>query len=200
MTAEASGKAFLGIIRYLKDNGGANLLKEIIDALDDSIKKTFLERIELLEWYPYNDFSQFLNAIKNKLAKNNPKFFYDLGEYTGKRDMETFLSIYTSIQSPERFIRNCKMIWSSYYRNSGEMSLIPSIPDKIIYRIDDFPQMNINHCHLMEGWIATTLNLLGFAILTSEETHCMNSGDPYHEFVFIRAKNASSESPTQVKS
>jgi hypothetical protein len=184
MGAEASGKAFLGIIAYLKAKYGTKAFDEIVTRSGELTKKVLSERIELLGWYPYEAFARFLETIQANHGNGDANFCRILGTLAGEKDLEATFAVYKSKKSPERFVRSCGFIWTSYYRNAGEMVAVSYSPQETVIRINNFKQMNINHCRLMEGWISTTLTAMGYKTNRYQETQCMCLGGPYHEFVF----------------
>src|SRR5687768_13939321 len=53
---EVSGRAFLGIIRYVKEkHSPAELTKAISDA-GDATRRAFDRRIQVVDWFPYEAF------------------------------------------------------------------------------------------------------------------------------------------------
>lgn len=183
MAAEASGKAFLGVIAYIKAKYGDKVVDEIVATAGESTGELFSEKIALLEWYPYAAFGRLLEAVQARFGKGDPNYCRILGELSGEKDLESTFVVYKSIENPERFIRNCGIIWSRYYRNAGEFVVVSYSPKKTVYHLNDFPEMNVNHCRLLEGWMSTTMKGLGYKVIKIQETQCMHAGAPYHEFV-----------------
>jgi hypothetical protein len=184
MEAEASGKAFLGVIAYIKVQYGTKRLNEIVALSGELTQKLFSDKIELLRWYPYEAFAQFLETIQARISNGDPNYCRILGTLAGEKDLASTFAVYKAQKNPERFVRSCGFLWSSYYRNAGEMVVVSYSPNKTVVRINNFPHMNINHCRVTEGWISTTLPAIGYKVTDYRETQCMCLGGPYHEFVF----------------
>lgn len=184
MDMEVSGKAFLGIIAYIKSRYGQAEFDKLVELAGPNTKNVFSEKIGLLGWYPYEALSKLLDAIQIRLGKGDPNICRTIGSVAAEKDMGSTYSIYKSKKNLERLVHSCGFIWLSYYRNAGEMVLISHSPKHTVIRINNFPNMTVNHCRMMEGWISAALTVMGCTIKHSHETHCMSRGDPYHEFAF----------------
>jgi hypothetical protein len=181
--AEASGRAFLGLIRHVKDSRGDRGLAAIVRDAGEPTENVFRSKIRVAGWYPYASFSGFLAAADRALGKGDGQSCRALGAAAGKRDLTTILRVYVALASVERLIRSCEKIWPSYYRNAGRMEALTWHEDNTVLRIYDFPDMHPAHCRLMEGWMITTMATIGFHVNNDAmETACTSNGDPYHEF------------------
>ncbi len=181
---EVSGRAFLGLTRFVKDAGGADLLRELVSACPDTTQRVFQSPIRALDWHPYDAYVGLLGALEEKMGASRPMFARRLGEIAGQRDLGTILRVYVALASAERLIRACRKIWPSYYRNAGVMEAITWKSDDTRLRIFEFPAMAPAHCRLMEGWMASTMQTIGFQVQGGvRETLCMSRGAPFHEFV-----------------
>lgn len=180
---EVSGRAFLGIIRHIKEKHGAALLQSVVADAGASTAAVFGGRILHMNWYPYPAYIDFLAALSRRFGGGDPEYGRALGEAAGVRDINTVFRIYLAIASPERLIRGCSKVWPSYYRNAGNMEAITWAPTGTTLRITDFPEMSPLHCRLMEGWMISTMDALGLRVdAAGRETKCPSRGDPFHEF------------------
>jgi len=184
MSAEASGRAFLGILKYIKSTRGSDALASVLAAGNEPCRQAFARPIRVMNWYPYPAFTGFLNGIERTFAKAGPhSFCRELGDVAGVRDLSTVLKVYRTLSSPERLIRSCEKIWPSYYRDAGRMEAVAWEPTSTTVRIYDFPEMDPAHCRLMEGWMISTMRSIGFYVNDDVfERKCMSTGAPYHEF------------------
>jgi hypothetical protein len=181
--AEANGRAFLGIIRQIKDGAPGAALEQIVEAAGPATQKVFREPIRVMSWYPYPAFAAFLRAVDRRLGKGDGQLCRALGTNAGARDLGTIFRIYRALASPERLIRACNKVWPSYYRNAGRMEAITWGPQDTTLRIFDFPEMDRMHCRLMEGWMISTMGQIGVQIGPgARETECMGRGGAFHEF------------------
>ncbi|PZR08019.1 MAG: hypothetical protein DI536_25625 [Archangium gephyra] len=182
MSAEVSGRAFLGIIKHVKETYGANALHELLPTLPPATQKVFGGRILHATWYPYEAYIGLLKALAQKYGNGSSDYCRELGAASGTRDINTVFRIYLAIASTERLIRSCTKVWSSYYRNAGTMEAMSWAPEETLLRISDFPDMAPEHCRLMEGWMITTMNVLGADVIDGHESMCMSTGGAAHEF------------------
>jgi hypothetical protein len=183
METQVRGRAILGLIRFIKDDFGPDVLQEIIRDGGPVLKEMFSSRIRITGWYSYKAYTDFLCAIANRLQQGDSDFFRKVGNKTGTIDMSTILRVYVTIASSERLIRSCTKVWESTYNNAGRMEAISWSPDTTVLRIYDFPQMHPYHCSLVAGWMIATMDSIGLKVDPgSKETKCTNKGDDYHEF------------------
>jgi hypothetical protein len=179
---EANGKAFLGLIKYIKLNGRLEYLDQILRATEPATRQVFSKKIMVSDWYPYSTFINFLATMQSKMSNGDPNFFRLVGSIGGRADMGAIFSIFKRLASFEKLFRSCNSIWSSYYRNAGSMIPTEWKPERTVVQIINFPQMSPLHCRLMEGWFVATLEEIGVRLLRWEESKCMSKGDPCHEF------------------
>ena len=181
--ASVSGKAFLGLIRYLQETGGPTGVKDIVAKGSDLVQRTFAERIRVTRWYPYPAYTEFLRILAGELGNGDVGFMRRLGASAGRRDLGTILRVYVAMASPERMIRSCSKVWSSYYRDAGEMEATAwgAVDTRVC--ISGFPAMISEHCRLMEGWMIAAMDTIGCVVNEdAHETVCTNRGGDHHEF------------------
>ena len=183
MAAEASGRAFLGLIRFVKDKHGEDVLKRIIADAGEPTQRAFEGRIRIPDWYPYPAYVGFLRAIDRAVGKGDRRFCRELGAMAGQRDLGTIFRVFAALASPERLIRACQRIWPTYYRGAGRMEAIEWAPERTVLRIFDFPVMHPSHCRLMEGWMIATMTSIGCKVSDdAHESACTSKGAQHHEF------------------
>ena len=184
MTPEVSGRALLGLLAFVKERGGKVGIEQVVAALGPAAQPTFGARIQPLAFYPYAAYVELLYVLKSRFGKANEKtFFRRLGATAGERDLGTMFKIYVALASPERLIRSCSRVWSSYYRNAGTMTAITWDPGDTRLRIEGFAGMDRAHCELMEGWMLQTMAKIGVSVNDdARETVCTAQGGDYHEF------------------
>ena len=182
--AEASGRAFLGIIGHVKGTRGDAALKRAIAATEPATQRAFEQPFLARRWYSYAAYADFLRSLDRTLGKNDGAFARELGASAGRRDLGSIFKLYVMMASAERLIRSCERIWPVYYRNAGKMTAIAWEPSRTVLRISDFKHMEPMHCRLMEGWMIATMTQIGFAVSEDGREHtCMSTGGAYHEFV-----------------
>ena len=183
MSAEVSGRAFLGLLRHLRDTHGQEQIGRVAEAAGGETQRVLAERVSKLRWYPYAAFTQFLAGAEQALPKSSVGTSFTLGMVAGKQDLGTVLKIYVALSSPERLIRSCKLVWPGYYRNAGRMEAVEWDPQSTVLRIYDFPEMHRLHGRLMEGWMISTMESLGLRVDPgARQTLFMGDGAPHHEF------------------
>lgn len=184
MEAQIRGRAILGLIRFIKDEFGADSLQQMIRNGGPEVNEMFSSRIRSTGWYPYKAYTDFLCAIANHVHSGDAEFFKKVGLKTGTVDMNTIFRVYVTLASSERLIRSCTKIWESTYNNAGFMEAVAWNPDNTVLRICNFPQMHPYHCNLLVGWMIATMDSIGLKVDPgSRETKCTSKGDEYHEFV-----------------
>jgi hypothetical protein len=179
-----SGRALLGLLAFAKERGGKPAIAEVIATLPPSSAAVLAERTQALKYYPYRVYIDLLHALKRRYGKPNEAFYRRVGASAGERDLGTMFKVYVALASPERLIRSCGRVWSSYYRNAGAMTAVAWDENDTRLRIDGFPAMDRAHCELMEGWMLATMKQIGVIVgPNARETTCAGRGGPHHEFV-----------------
>jgi hypothetical protein len=182
--AEASGRAFLGVISYLKVRFGPDSLARVLSTADPVTRRAFDAPFVARKWYAYQAYGGFLRAIETTYGKGDGKLAKALGVAAGERDLGSIFKLYAMMASAERLIRSCEKIWPVYYRNAGKMEAIAWDPARTVVRISDFKHMEPFHCRLMEGWMISTMAQIGCRVSDEgHESECMSTGGAHHEFV-----------------
>jgi hypothetical protein len=182
MAPQANGKAFLGLIKFIKQNHGDNAIEPVIAAANHETQTIFSNRILMNDWYPYGAFVGFLEAMQATHGQGDPSYLRRAGESAGQRDLGTIYKIYKVFASSEKLIRSCDSVWASYYRGAGAMQAVTWEPQETVLRITDFPGMSPLHCQLMVGWMTATMREIGITFDEFSERQCQSRGAPYHEF------------------
>jgi hypothetical protein len=178
-----SGRAFLGLVGSIKQRSGEEVLRRIVGDAGAETAAVFAQPISKLSWQSYASFVGFLKAADRILGKGDLATARTLGAEAGKRDLGTILRVYVALASAERLIRSCGSVWASYYRNAGRMEAVRWEPEDTVLRIYDFPTMAPVHCRLMEGWMISTMETLGFTVSAgARERACTSRGADVHEF------------------
>lgn len=184
LIAEASGRAFLGVISIVKQRFGTDALATILANTDDATRRTFSAPFVGRRWYPYPAYAALLRGIEKTYGKNDGKLARELGLAAGVRDLGSIFKLYVMMSSAERLIRSCEKIWPVYYRNAGKMQALAWAPERTVLRITDFKHMDPLHCELMAGWMISTMAQIGCRVNDDgHESACMSKGAAYHEFV-----------------
>jgi hypothetical protein len=182
--ASVSGRAFLGLVRYIREEHGPKGLDAIVAGTGEETRRVFSDRIRKNQFYPYATYADFLRAADRCFGRGNYEFCRELGAQAGRADLSTVFQIYRKLASPERLIRSCTRVWSSYYRDAGRMDAVTWEPEDTRLRITGFDGMHRAHCHLMEGWMIQAMDLIGCRVNgDAREARCPSRGGPYHEFV-----------------
>ncbi len=178
-----SGRAFLGVLRHVKQTAGEAALVRLIAQAPEATQRALSQRIPHTAWFPYTAFSGLLSTLDANLSRGDPEFTKRLGVVAGQSDLGTVFRVYVALASTERLIRGCSRVWPSYYRGCGQMEAIAWEPERTVLRITHFPAMSPLHCRLMEGWMVTAMDTLGAQVLPgAKETACMARGAAFHEF------------------
>jgi len=151
--AEVIGAAFLGLAKYVKNERGSDFLNKVIQDAGATTGEVFVKRIITVGLYPYKAYVDFLKSLDRHLGRGDLSYCRKLGEVAAKRDIETIYGMYKKTGEAEVLIRDCGLIWKSYYRNAGRMEAVTWEPNNTLMRIYDFVEMDPAHCRLMEGWM-----------------------------------------------
>ena len=184
MTAPAvRGSAFIGPLRHLKAAVGPEGVAGVVRDAGPVAADALAAPVRKLGWYPYATYVELLLAIDRRLGKGDFEHGRVLGVEAGRQDLGTVFKIFAALASAERLIRGCTRVWDAYYRDAGTMEATAWSPEGTILVIRDFPAMHPVHCRLMEGWMISTMENIGYRVLSgSRETECTSRGGTLHRF------------------
>lgn len=171
------------MVKHIKQTRGDETLSRVIAETGAAGEPVFSRRIQLLDWYPYDSFVAFLRAADRVVGEGDLAYCRTLGMAAAERDLSSVFSFIARIYGPERLIRSCSRVWGRYYQNAGRMEAVAWSPEDTRLRIAEFPEMQLAHCRLMEGWMWGAMKQIGARVNDDgRQTHFMGDGDPYHEF------------------
>lgn len=180
----ARGMAFLGLLKQLRAQFGADTVSAALPRWGPGIAKVCASRVSKTDWYPYGAFVELLEGAEGELGTGNGALVSSLGEAAAHRDLGGgAFSILRVLSSPRHLIGSCERVWPRYYDNAGRMIAVARDPQNTVLRILDFPGMARMHCRMMEGWMISAMAQLGAKVVPGgREVACMHDGAPHHEF------------------
>lgn len=182
--ANARGMAFLGLLKQLREQFGAETVAAAIPTWGPNVAKVCASRVSKTDWYPYAAFVELLEGAERDFGDGDGVLVSSLGEAAARRDLGGgAFSILRVLSSPRHLIGSCERVWPRYYDNAGRMIAVAREPANTVLRILDFPTMARMHCRMMEGWMTSAMSQLGAKVLPGgRETQCTHDGAPHHEF------------------
>src|SRR5687767_14657728 len=94
---EVNGRAFLGLIRAIKDVHGETSLRAVVKHAGPATQAVFAAPIRILSWYSYEAYTKFLGAADAILGTSDGRMCRTLGEFAGRRDLGTILKVYVAL-------------------------------------------------------------------------------------------------------
>jgi hypothetical protein len=178
-SASVKGIALRGLLRSVKDHGWS--IPGVIAALPAVEKDAFAKPIISSQWYPYSAFVALVRAIDSLHGGPDFALCRALGRESAGRDLGATFRIISAMASVDFLLKRGQVFWGQYC-DRGRMVL--EAPDKLSFlaRMEDFPEIDVAHCHLIEGWLEGLGDALGAVDMTCRQTRCASRGDPHCEF------------------
>lgn len=180
-----AGGAFLGVIKQVKTQHGPAVADRVVRHAErgGAGYEVFSERITVLGFFDYAAFVALLRAADEVAGDGDLAYCRKLGEGAAGLDLSSLFSFIARMYGPEKLIRSCSRVWPRYYANAGRMEAESAAPDDTRLRIYEFPDMDLAHSRLMEGWMIGAMHHLGAKVNDdAHQTKFMGNGDPYHEY------------------
>jgi predicted hydrocarbon binding protein len=180
-SASVKGIALRGLLRSVKDHGWS--IPEVIAALPAAQKEAFAQPIISSGWYPYSAFVALIRAIEARHGSGGEfALSRRLGRESAGRDLGATFRIISAMASVEFLLRRGQVFWAQYC-DRGRMILEAPSKLSFVARMEDFPQIDLAHCHLIEGWLEGLGDALGAVDMTCKHTLCATRGDSHCEYL-----------------
>ncbi|XOB40899.1 MAG: hypothetical protein ACKKMP_03375 [Candidatus Nealsonbacteria bacterium] len=164
----------------LKEEGeeGLKKLEDVMLTLGHPIK---FREIKATTSYPFGVEAVILLAIK-RLFNYDDKKFQEIGRFHSKSSLiiRLFMKHFVSL---ERVAKESSQMWRRYF-TVGDIEVVEIDKEKrrIIFKVKNF-KFHPLHCQILNGSIATIIQMIIGHKVTAEETKCIHRGDEYHEFL-----------------
>jgi hypothetical protein len=177
--ASIKGFAIRGLLKSIKESGGS--IPTVIAALPEAERATFGRPIVVSAWYPYAAFVGLVRAIDRMQGKGDLAYARELGLAAAARDLGGTFRIISAMASPRFLVERGHMFWGKYC-DTGSLRL--KMRDERLFdaRLEGFPDIDLAHCLLIEGWLEGLGHALGAVGMASRQTRCVHRGDPACEF------------------
>lgn len=172
--ARIKGFAIRGLLRYLKEvKPGA--APELISRLSPEAQAAFESPIVPSGMYPYRAFAELLREIDRATGTGDLSRCEDIGDFAARQDINGVFKMMVSVFSPKTIAERSGIFWSRYC-DTGQMEGVKSESDDTVLVLRNFPEMDVAHCRLMNGWIRRWALMTKAKTVTVEHTMCVSRG------------------------
>lgn len=182
--ARAKGIAILGLVKYIKkySKEKGKSLDEIIKLMTPEDRQIFSEKILSSKWYPYSIYINLGNIVDRVFGKGDHSLSREIGRLSAQTDLKGIYRVFLTFFNPQQIVKKIANIWGSYY-DKGRVEIVEFSPGRLIWHLNDFPEIGKFHCKNIEGWNEAFLELTGYKEARVKETKCQTEGSPFCEFV-----------------
>ena len=175
------GFAIRGALRYVKHRGGAGAVREILAGLPSASAEVFEKKIRHASWYPYTAYSELLAAIDRDLGRGDHSLMRDIGLFAARHEGDAPFEFLTRLASIEGLLGSTVVVWQNYC-DTGRFEASELGPGVAIGALHGFPEISIDHCHLLAGWISGIGRAAGAREGKVRKSKCVHRGDDCCEY------------------
>lgn len=181
------GNALLGALAWVSLRFGTEARAEMVESVAATWPDVFDRRLRATRSYPYDAYRDLLAAVESLLeTRASTETLYDIGRWTGDRDVGGILRIVAVFATPEAVVNRGFNSWGraywSRFCSAGTVRLADSRKGGAAIALDDFPDIAPQHCQLMEGWWEAMATAAGAKGARISQSLCVHRGDACCEF------------------
>lgn len=185
-SAQISGRALLGVLKYSKHLGGADGPNALIAQLPAADRTSFAKSLRAAGWYPYTAYTGLLSAIDHWPDHESSDAMFDFGRWGLNRDAGTVLRILKVFSSVEGLVHRGFGSWGSFlwsrHCDSGEVFLADSGAKTGTMGLRGFPGISPLHCRLNCGYLQAMGQAVGAHLIRVTQARCVHRGDAHCEY------------------
>ncbi len=180
--AQVKGVPILGLIKFIKRDP-QNILNKVLAALPSDTGKYLNEHIVQTAWYPYKLYTDLLRALDRVAGKGDLAYCIEQGRLGAAHDLSTIYRIFLTFSGPKLWQTRAMSVWSSYFDTGQAVISVPE-PNKALFTITEFPDIDMAHVKSVQGWNEQFLITCKYQNVKSQVTKCQCYGDPLTELLF----------------
>lgn len=180
---KAKGISFLGILRAVERQRGAEVRDRIVEALPGEVGEAVrVSEIIASGWYPIAWYAELLRAVVDVLG-GGPEMVRRLSAAAVIDDFSTIFKLVRLILSPERVLQMAMKV-NSRYLSGGAIDVLESKSDRFRLRATDYHGYNRLLWADFLGGAEGVLTLMKARELESTLIAGGDNGDDWAEFLF----------------
>ncbi len=183
------GSPMLADLEFVRSRHGEEGEQRLLEAMPVSYSEICRQGISPRGWYSMAFRVSILDAINRLYAKDDPSYFWEIGNYQAKHNISNFYRMFVQVIGTDATLKLGKVYWRLIYASSRVELL--SKPDRLEVEVFDYPKVSVHNCQVIRGYIHGTLELAGNPKhdLHGEEPTCINRGDERCRYVYTWENN-----------
>ena len=150
---EVKGTAMAYLPNFVKTKFGDKGLKIWLESINEKAREVYTKGVILPQWY---DFKTFAIEPREKVIdifySGKTVFAKEMGMFAADYALKGVYRVFVKVASPQSILKRAPAIMGGYYRPS-KMEVIESSKNHGVLRITEFPEIDILHEYLIEGYI-----------------------------------------------
>lgn len=182
--AQIRGFALRGLLRYLKSAGRAGDIPALLAELPATVAEVFDQPIHHPAWYPYPAYGELLRVVDRRIGRGDLALMPEIGRFAAQNEGATSFEFLASIScpTPEVLLRHAAPLWRQYC-DTGRFETTEVYPGGGVTALLDFPEIAVEHCHLVAGWIEGMALAAGAETSEVTKIRCVHRGDDRCEYL-----------------
>ena len=179
---EVKGTAMAYLPVFIKTTFGNDALERWFESINEKARDVYRKGVILPQWY---DFKTFATEPREKVIdlfySGKTVFAKEMGMFAADYALKGVYAVYMKVASPQSVLKRAPTIMAGYYRPS-KMEIMESSKNHGILRITEFPEIDLLHEYLIEGYISRAGEMSGAKKIKTKITKSLAKGDPYTEY------------------
>ena len=178
---QIKGSAIRGVLKYAKEKQLQGGSRGLVSSLSPEHRAVLAGQVLSSKWYPYPTYAALLHEVNRQLGHGDLVAMHHLGVFAARQESGSVLQLVMNMLSVERVLKMSSMFWKRIC-DGGRFETSELRADSGVGRLLDFPDVAIEHCHTMTGWIEGMAFAAGAKTVKVEKSRCVHRGDPWCEY------------------
>ncbi len=173
---QTKGTSVAAVVRFVERQWGSEGLQRLAAAVKpQEAAKLLTGQILAGSWYPFAYFAALLESAEVLFGGAGDVARRE-GRYCAEWDLRGVYRVFIKFASPSFLVERAGKVWRQYY-DSGELAVVESAPNRVVFELRDFAAPHRAHCETVLGWSERAAELTGVGKVTGSHPKCRARGD-----------------------
>lgn len=178
---QIKGTAIRGLLKFVKSREYPGGVRGVLERMPGELRVPLGAQVLPSKWYPYATYGALLRVVDRELGRGDLSLMREVGVWAATQDSGTLLQVVMNMLSVERVLRMSGSFWSRIC-DTGTFATTELEKGRGVGQLSAFPDVAVEHCHLLAGWIEGMARAAGAKTVTMEKSKCVHRGDAVCEY------------------
>jgi hypothetical protein len=179
--SKIKGSSVLSVVNFIKEKGGEDLMKKILNEMQENDRKQFSVSVLPNSWYQLDSYQRMMETAAKNLSGGNPDIGIEIGHKIIKDGLTGFYKVLIGFISAQYISSKIPMLWKNYF-DDEKLEIVEVDKLRVQSRVSGPTKPVTVYCNSVLGGMMQAIELTGGKNVHGRETCCRKDGNQYCEF------------------